>query len=152
MPNHFLKLAAWQGAAVLLALPILARADIYSCRTGNGNLSIQDRPCKGKTERVYRDAPRPRKSSASSSAKSSGDGITTTRNAATGAGTASEKAGIAVGMTAPRNRQVICNLLDAEKQEAQAQIAGKAAAPAGENPNDNLVKIERQRSRVGCLG
>ena len=49
-----------------------------------------------------------------------------------------------------KNRGVICQLLNREKSDTEAQIRGEAAAPAGEDPKDNLVKIERQRSRVGC--
>lgn len=58
------------------------------------------------------------------------------------------KSPIEVGLQ--RNKTVICNLLNTEKSDALSQISGSAPPSPGENPRDNLVKIEKQRTRVGC--
>lgn len=139
-----------------LALPLafaagVARADIYTCRNAQGNLSIQDRPCGsgGKTQKVYRDTePRASRRGGGGSAKSSaapkelGDAVV--------GGSTGSSGGVPVGLKNERNKGVICGLLAAEKQEALDQIAGKAPPPAGEDPADNLQKIERQLARVAC--
>jgi hypothetical protein len=112
-----------------------AFADIWLCVGANNRQSIQDKPCgQGlRTKSHVVDAPR--------------------RSAVSGSrGGAEPKAAgktpIAVGLD--RNRGVICQLLDAEKADAEAQIAGRMTPPLGENPQDNLGKIEKQRTRVGC--
>jgi Domain of unknown function (DUF4124) len=121
---------------LLLALPLCAQADIYLCTSATGHQSIQDRPCgKNQRQKAYVDEHRARAVPAPSRPLAG-------------------KPGVAVA-TEPepklrRNKSVICRLLDTEKAEAEAQIAGHAAPVAGENPRDNLLKIERQRSRVGC--
>ncbi len=118
----------------LVALP--ARADIWLCVGANDRQMIQDKPCpKGaRTKSHVQDAPR-----RSAAAKPAG----------APAGRSPSKAPpIEVGLQ--RNKGVICNLLNTEKADALAQISGSAKAAPGENPNDNLVKIEKQRTRVGC--
>ena len=126
------------AAALMLVTATAAQADIYNCRNGHGNLSIQDRPCGSgsKTQKIYRDTdPRPARHAHAD-----------TGNQAS----ASSGSGVAVGLKNEHNKGVICGLLLAEKKEAEDQIAGHAPPPPGENPAENLVKIERQRSRVAC--
>ncbi len=110
-----------------------AYADIWLCVGANDKQSIQDRPCgKGLRQKSHvQDAPR--------------------RAAARSSNTAARpvaKAPIEVGLQ--RNKTVICNLLNTEKSDALAQISGSSAPAPGEDPQGNLVKIEKQRSRVGC--
>ena len=139
------------AAAVLAACcwisPVSAGA-IYRCGGPSGNISIQDRPCGSgsKTQRIYRDTePRsPRRARSES-----GNGGAAVASAG-GSSAASSGNGVPVGLKNERNKGVICGLLQAEKLEAQEQIAGRAKPPPGEDPADNLVKIERQRSRVAC--
>lgn len=126
--------------ALLLVLAVdVARADLYLCLDGGGHRRIQDKPCPGgqRTE---------------SHAKERGAGSRALPPPPAGGRRAvgsSGKAPIDIGID--KNRGVICQLLDREKRDTEAQIRGEAAAPAGEDPKDNLVKIERQRSRVGCV-
>ncbi|MES2883493.1 MAG: hypothetical protein V4709_01710 [Pseudomonadota bacterium] len=117
----------------LLAAP--ARADIWLCVGANDRQSIQDKPCaKGMRQKSHvPDAPR----RSASPPRVAEAGV---RPPA--------KTPIEVGLQ--RNRTVICNLLNTEKADALAQISGSSAAPPGENPQDNLGKIEKQRTRVGC--
>ena len=116
----------------LMAAP--AWADIWLCVGDNKRQSIQDKPCaKGMRQKSHvPDAPRranlPRVAEA---------GVRSP-----------PKVPIEVGLQ--RNKTVICNLLNTEKADALAQISGASAAPPGENPQDNLSKIEKQRTRVGC--
>lgn len=123
---------------LLLASLVLvgsAHADVFLCVRPNGDKAIQDRPCSGsqKTEaRVSENGAAARKDSG------------TKPFARSASKTASAE-------TKPiRNKGLICGLLDKERGEALAQIGGTATAATGENPRENLVKIERQRSRVGC--
>jgi hypothetical protein len=142
------KLVSFALQAVLFVPS--AAADIYNCRTANGQLSIQDRPCKGDSKqlRVYRDEnPKPTRSRAARVPPPSMDDGTA---AAKPAVATSGSGGVPVGLRNQRNKSVICGLLAVEKLEAEAQIAGRAPAPAGESPHENLAKIERQRSRVAC--
>ena len=123
-------------AAICLCLLVsTAQADIWLCQGENGRQSIQDKPCgKGlRTKSHVPDSPR--------------RGVVATRPTEAAARPAG-KTPIEVGLQ--RNKGVICNLLNTEKTDALAQISGSAAAPPGENPQDNLVKIETQRTRVGC--
>lgn len=121
---------------LLLATPLAAQADIYLCTNVAGHQSIQDRPCgKNQRQKAYVDEHRARALPQPSRPLAGKPGVAT------------------IAVPEPklqRNKGVICRLLDTEKSEAEAQIAGRAAPPAGENPRDNLLKIERQRSRVGC--
>lgn len=118
---------------MLLALAGPAQADLYLCVDDRGHRRIQDKPCPA-GQRTDAQA-RERSSRASPAAPVGG-------KAAPG------KPVIEVGIK--KNKTVICSLLDAEKRDAEAQIRGEVVPPAGESPQDNLVKIERQRSRVGC--
>lgn len=119
----------------LLLASTSAQADLYLCAKDGARRMIQDQPCAAgaRVEARVREK---------------------TSSAPPAVSTASRKAGsskassIAVGVE--RNRGVICGLLDTEKQEALAQIAGQASTPDGEDPKTNLVKIEKQRGRVGC--
>lgn len=117
----------------LLAAP--ARADIWLCVGANDRQSIQDKPCaKGmRTKSHVPDAVR-RSPPASRPTEAGSRPVA--------------KTPIEVGLQ--RNKAVICNLLNTEKADALAQISGSSAAPPGENPKDNLGKIEKQRTRVGC--
>ena len=125
--------------ALLLALATgAAQADLYLCLDRTGHRRIQDKPCAGgqRTE---------------SHAKERGSGSRALPPPPAGgrrAASSSGKTPIDIGID--KNRGVICQLLNREKSDTEAQIRGEAAAPAGEDPKDNLVKIERQRSRVGC--
>lgn len=124
---------------LLLALAAgAARADLYLCLDGGGHRRIQDQPCPGgqRTE---------------SHAKERGTGSRALPPPPAGgrrAAASSTKAPIDIGID--KNRGVICQLLNREKRDTEAQIRGESAAPVGEDPKDNLLKIERQRSRVGC--
>lgn len=116
-------------------VPCVAQADIWLCVGANNRQSIQDKPCAAGLrtkshvqDLVRRGAAAPRPSEAGARAPS--------------------KTPIEVGLQ--RNKTVICNLLNTEKADALAQIGGIAAPAPGENPKDNLVKIEKQRTRVGC--
>ncbi|MES2683444.1 MAG: hypothetical protein V4650_07980 [Pseudomonadota bacterium] len=127
-----------KSLAAILCLGLLAttaQADIWLCLGENDRQSIQDKPCgKGfRTKSHVPDSPR--------------RGVVASRPTEAAARPAS-KTPIEVGLQ--RNKGVICNLLNTEKADALAQIGGSAAAPPGENPQDNLVKIEKQRTRVGC--
>lgn len=115
--------------------PCAAQADIWLCMGANDRQSIQDKPCGTglRTKSHLQDAPR------------RGAAPPRPRDAGT---RASSKTPIEVGLQ--RNKTVICNLLNTEKADALAQIGGVAAPAPGENPKDNLVKIEKQRTRVGC--
>lgn len=115
-----------------LALP--AQADIWLCVGANGRQSIQDQPCgKGLRE------------------KSRVNDLRRSRIPVRSGNTAappSSRTPVEVGLQ--RNKTVICKLLNTEKSDALSQIKGSTAAPPGEDPQDNLLKIEKQRSRVGC--
>ena len=115
-----------------LALP--AQADIWLCVGANDRQSIQDKPC-GKGLREKSHVTDLRRSRIPVRAES--------RSVQPASRTPSE-----VGLQ--RNKTVICKLLDTEKSDALSQIKGSAAAPPGEDPQDNLIKIEKQRTRVGC--
>ncbi len=138
MPKRFstvleMKLLASLCCLFCLALP--AQADIWLCVGADDRQSIQDKPCgKGLRQKSHM-ADGPRRSGPPARAVA-----TTTQN--TG------KAPIEVGLQ--RNKTVICNLLDTEKTDALSQISGRSAPAPGEDPKDNLLKIEKQRSRVGC--
>lgn len=132
------------AALALLLLAGTAQADIYRCRNAQGEQSIQDSPCASgsKLQKVYRDdenRPAPRRVKPISKPQGGGE-VASSGNAG----------GVPVGLKNQRNKTVICGLLDAEKRDAQAQIAGTQAPPVGENPSDNLAKIEKQRTRVAC--
>lgn len=122
-----------------LLLPV-AQADIWLCQADNDRQSIQDKPCgKGmRTKSHVPDAPR---------RSGGGERSSAPRMAGKPAG-AGSKTPIEVGLK--RNKTVICTLLDTEKSDALAQIGGSSPPPPGEDPKGNLVKIEKQRSRVGC--
>jgi hypothetical protein len=124
-------------AIATLALALPAQADIWLCVAADGKqvTRIQDRPCdKGfNTKSHIVDAQR--RSTPRTAAKPDGE-------------PAVGRTPIEIGLQ--RNKTVICNLLDTEKAEALAQISGSATPPPGEDPKDNLAKIEKQRSRVGC--
>ncbi len=124
-------------ALCLWAFAPLAGADIWLCVGGNDRQSIQDKPCgKGmRTKSHVPDAPR----------RSPAHGPRADAAAGKALG---KKTPIEVGLQ--RNKTVICNLLNTEKADALSQISGSSAAPPGEDPKDNLRKIEKQRSRVGC--
>ena len=116
-------------------LPSVASADIWLCVGANDRQSIQDKPCtKGMRQKSHvPDAPR----------------RSPPATRPTEAGTRPvNKTPIVVGLQ--RNKTVICNLLNSEKADALAQIGGTAPPPPGEDPKGNLVKIEKQRTRVGC--
>jgi len=123
-------------AIAMLAIALPAQADIWLCVGDNGRQSIQDKPCgKGlRTKSHVADGPVRRSSPAP-------------RSTAAGS-TQPAKTPIEIGLQ--RNKTVICNLLNSEKADALSQISGSSAPPPGENPQDNLAKIEKQRSRVGC--
>ncbi len=117
-------------------LPGAASADIWLCVGDNDRQSIQDKPCaKGFRQKSHvpdaarRIAPTARQDNAAARA-------------------VSKPPPIEVGLQ--RNKTVICNLLNTEKTDALAQISGSLPPPPGENPQGNLVKIEKQRTRVGC--
>ncbi len=120
----------------LLALTSGARADIWLCVGENGRQSIQDKPCgKGMQQKSHvPDGPR-----RAAPARSDGS-----------ASKAPAKTPIEIGLQ--RNKTVICNLLNSERADALAQISGTLAPPPGEDPAANLVKIEKQRTRVACDG
>jgi len=143
------KLALFALLASLFA-PATAASSYNYCRSPSGQLSIQDSPCKGDSKllRVYREeAPKPKRSRAARvPPPSMDDGAAAAKPAVA----SSSNGGVPVGLRNQRNKTVICGLLAVEKQEAEAQIAGRATAPAGESPHENLTKIERQRSRVAC--
>ena len=118
----------------LLAGP--ARADIWLCVGANEKQSIQDKPCaKGMRQ----------KSHVPDSVRRIAN---TPRVAEAGTRSPPTRTPIEVGLQ--RNKTVICNLLNTEKTDALSQISGSSAAPPGEDPKGNLVKIEKQRTRVGC--
>lgn len=120
--------------AGLMALAPAARADIWLCVAENGRQSIQDKPCAKGTQQKSHVADSPRRASA---ARVEG-----------AAPRSPGKPPIEVGLQ--RNKAVICKLLDSERADAMAQIGGSLAPPPGEDPSSNLVKIEKQRTRVGC--
>ena len=122
-------------ALVLLFAAGAARADLYLCVDGKGHRLIQDKPCKSgqRTDAQV-------KEQGARAAPPVGGGKARSKAAAAPA--------IEVGIR--KNKTVICQLLDGEKRDTEAQLRGEKAPPAGESPKDNLVKIERQRSRVGC--
>lgn len=124
-------LAALLCLCCLAASP--ARADIWLCLGANDRQSIQDKPCGPGLRQKSHVQDVQRRSTGSVQGTSS---------------RASSKAPIEVGLQ--RNKAVICNLLNSEKTDTLAQISGSAAPPPGENPQDNLAKIEKQRTRVGC--
>lgn len=115
-----------------LALPV--QADIWLCVGANGRQSIQDRPC-GKGLREKSRVSDLRRSRIPVRAESAGT-------------QAANRTPIEVGLQ--RNKTVICKLLNTEKSDALLQIKGSTAAAPGEDPQDNLIKIEKQRTRVGC--
>ena len=115
-----------------LALP--AQADIWLCVGANDRQSIQDKPC-GKGLREKSRVTDLRRSRIPVRAESA-------------ATQPSTRTPVEVGLK--RNKTVICQLLNTEKSDALSQIKGSTAAPPGEDPKDNLIKIEKQRSRVGC--
>lgn len=121
---------------LVCAVPRTAMADIWLCVAANDRQSIQDKPCAAgmRTKSHVLDAPR--RAAASSQQPTSAEGRTP------------GKPPIEVGLQ--RNKTVICNLLNSEKADALSQINGQSAPPPGENPQGNLVKIEKQRTRVGC--
>jgi len=121
-------------ALALAAVALPVRADIWLCQGDNGRQSIQDKPCgKGMRQKSHVPETPPRRGSGAPRSASSGKPARTP---------------IAVGLD--RNKGALCRLLDAEKRDALLQISGSAAAAPGEDPKDNLVKIEKQRTRVGC--
>jgi len=117
-----------------MSLAPVAQADIWLCVGANGRQSIQDKPCaKGMQQKSHvPDGPRRSPAARSEGAASKGPA----------------KTPIEVGLQ--RNKAVICNLLNSERADALAQIGGSVAPPPGEDPAGNLVKIEKQRTRVGC--
>lgn len=119
--------------AALLLISSAASADIWLCISPQDRQSIQDKPC-GKGFRTKSHVPDAARSAAPPGRTATAAPVSKTR--------------IDVGLQ--RNKTVICNLLDTEKAEALTQISGSSTAPPGENPSDNLVKIEKQRTRVGC--
>ena len=127
-------LAALLCFSVLLPLP--ARADIWLCLGADNKQSIQDKPC-GKGLRQKSHVSKGERVRIAPSVRSQASGVDATR-----------KPPIEVGLQ--RNRTVICNLLNTEKTDALAQISGSTPPAPGENPRDNLLKIEKQRTRVGC--
>lgn len=113
-------------------LPLSASADIWLCLGADNKQSIQDRPCgKGLRQKSH---------------LANGQRVQIERS--TRSQTGGQKSSVEVGLQ--RNKAVICNLLNTEKSDALAQIGGGSAPPPGENPRDNLAKIEKQRARVGC--
>jgi len=116
----------------LATLP--AQADIWLCVGANDRQSIQDKPC----------GPGLRQKSHVQDLQRRGGGPAPVAAPARTTG----KAPIEVGLQ--RNKAVICNLLNSEKTDTLAQINGSAAPPPGESPQENLAKIEKQRTRVGC--
>ena len=118
-------------ALCFCALMPVAHADIWLCVGDNGRQSIQYKPCGKGLREKSRIVDGQRRSTAPAS-----------RSVTAG------KPPIEIGLK--RNKGVICQLLNTEKAEALAQIGGQSAAPPGENPKDNLLKIEKQRTRVGC--
>lgn len=122
------------GLTLLLTVGA-ARADLYLCIDGAGHRLIQDRPCKSGQR-------------TDAQVKESGARAATPVTVGK-ARTAAVPASVAeTGIR--RNKTVICDLLNREKRDTEAQLRGENPPPAGESPKDNLVKIERQRSRVGC--
>ena len=113
-------------------LPI-AQADIWLCVADNGRQSIQDKPCgQGMRQKSHMpDASRSRSAAAPTVASSRPSSV-------------NREAGL------QRNKGVICKLLNTERSDALMQISGAAQPPPGEDPKDNLAKIEKQRTRVGC--
>ena len=127
-------LAALLCLSALLPLP--AQADIWLCLGADNKQSIQDKPC-GKGLRQKSHVARGARVPIAPSVRPQANGFSPAR-----------KPPIEVGLQ--RNKAVICSLLNAEKTDALAQISGATPPSPGENPRDNLVKIERQRTRVGC--
>ncbi|MDP3858898.1 MAG: DUF4124 domain-containing protein [Stagnimonas sp.] len=127
-------LAARSLGLLLLFAAGSARADLYLCVDGGGHRLIQDRPCKTgqRTDAQVKEH-----------GSRAAPPVTSGRSRAAAA-TPVIETGIR------KNKTVICQLLDGEKRDTEAQLRGEQPAPAGESPKDNLVKIERQRSRVGC--
>lgn len=125
-----MKLPAVLLLAGLLG-PVPVQADIWLCVGANNRQSIQDKPCT-KDMRIKSHVQDARRRS---TVVARSDHLPA-------------KVPIEVGLQ--RNKAVICNLLNTEKSEALAQIGGRSAPPPGENPQDNLSKIEKQRLRVGC--
>lgn len=127
-------LAALLCIAALLPMP--ARADIWLCLSADNKQSIQDKPCgKGLWQKSH-------------VAKGTRVPIAPALRAQTNGLSPARKPPIEVGLQ--RNKTVICTLLNTEKSDALAQISGTTLPALGENPRDNLVKIEKQRTRVGC--
>jgi len=122
--------------AVMLSLctllPLSARADIWLCLSPENKQSIQDRPC-GKGLRQKSHVTHGQRVQTAPTVRSQSSG---------------QKSSVEVGLQ--RNKAVICGLLNTEKSDALAQIGGGSKPPPGENPRDNLAKIEKQRARVGC--
>lgn len=127
-------LRPWLLALLLLSAAGVARADLYLCVDAEGHRIILDKPCK---------------SGQRTDAQVKERGSRAAPPAASGKARASASTpAIEVGIR--KNKVVICQLLDGEKRDTEAQLRGEKPPPAGESPKDNLVKIERQRSRVGC--
>lgn len=112
-----------------------ARADLYLCVDDKGHRLIQDRPCK---------------TGQRTDAQVKEHGARALPPATGGKARSTAAAAPAIDVGLRKNKTVICQLLDGEKRDTEAQLRGERPPPAGESPKDNLVKIERQRSRVGC--
>lgn len=128
-----MKLATALVCLSALALP--AQADIWLCVGANNRQSIQDKPCASGFKQKSHVPDAPRRSASARTADGS-------------AAKPASRTPIEVGLQ--RNKAVICQLLNTEKADALAQISGTATAPPGEDPKGNLIKIEKQRTRVGC--
>jgi hypothetical protein len=125
------------ASLALLVSPAWAANGIYLCVGENQRMSIQDKPCGAgmRTKSYLPDAPR----------HSGGNVTPKERIASAVANTSTVKE-----PKLQRNKGVICGLLNTEKTEALAQINGSLAPAVGEDPKNNLAKIEKQRARVGC--
>lgn len=120
-----------------------AYAALYACQPPEGSLVLQAIPCaKGSAQRARVDDGEALPSNPVKPAKKSA-GSDNRRQS-------SQPTSAATPVKGMRNKTIICQLLAVEKTDAQAQINGSQAVPAGESPRDNLAKIERQQQRVGC--
>lgn len=130
--------------ALLLAAVGTAQADIFMCVGEGGHKYIQSDPCgRGQSlQKRYSDGKPVKKPAKVAKSKGSSGG----QNGHNGGTVARSEI-----FDPASNRQIVCAALDEEKALAERAIKGeKVDLPAGEDPKQNLVKIERERGKVGC--